>query len=196
MHCTSQRSIVTTSALQSTPDNAVPPNPEPSTSATSSHKNSPNSTAPLIPVDCLCIPLSPPYSLLSHLPSSPPPLSRETLLKLHRLSALEPPQTEQEWDQLKGLDRLVALVEGVRSIETGSIKADSEAGFVDARIRANAQEEDGLDMKRQNHEDIPSSTYLSLASTTRGAYYVVPTPENVRGKRSSKTFDLGDSEIE
>ncbi|SCZ98909.1 BZ3500_MvSof-1268-A1-R1_Chr7-1g09312 [Microbotryum saponariae] len=192
MHCTSQRSIVSTSALRSsTPKQGDSSKSDPSTSPIPP----PKKTSPSIPVDSLCIPLTPPYSLLSYLPTSPPPLSRETLLKLHRLSALEPPQTEQEWDQLKGLDGLVALVEGVRSIDTSSVPADSEAGFVDARIRAKPTEH-GLDMNRHNHEDIASSTYLGLASTTRGAYYVVPTPENVRGKKSSKTSDLGVTEIE
>jgi hypothetical protein len=140
------------------------------------------STRPSIPVDSLCIPLSPPYSLASYLPTNPPPLSRETLLHLHRLSALEPPTTEAEWKELEDLGPLAAIIEGIRGADLGDGR---EREMVDARVRGQATELEPLQAKQQTEEEDPAfgRNLLKLAQVTEGAYYTAPTPSNVRGKK-------------
>lgn len=150
------------------------------------------STAPPPPVavDDDCIPLSATYSIADYLPSTPQSLSRETILKLHRLAALEPPKTEQDWHQLQDLDELVAIVQAVRDVDT-SILGLEEGAMVDARVRAEPEPLDWSSSSASSTADatqpIGGPELLKLAQRTEGAYYVAPMPENVRTRKRSSS---------
>ncbi|ORY53404.1 hypothetical protein BCR35DRAFT_18082 [Leucosporidium creatinivorum] len=145
------------------------------------------STRPAIAVDSLCIPLSPPYSLASYLPTQPTPLSRQTLLHLHRLSALQPPQTEEEWKELDDLNGLAAIIEGIRMVRLGEGAAEGE--MVDARVRGEATElldrprRKEQEQEEQENDPAFGRRLLDLAEVKEGSYYTAPTPSNVRGKK-------------
>lgn len=156
---------------------------------------SPKSTtaAPPVAVDGDCIPLSATYSIADYLPSNQPSLSRETILKLHRLAALEPPKTDKDWHQLKDLDELVAIVQAVRDVDT-SILGLEEGAILDARVRAEPEPIDwspSSSSSSSSTADAPRSIggqeLLKLAQRTEGAYYVAPMPENVRTRKRSST---------
>lgn len=147
----------------------------------------PGSQRPPIAVDDLCIPLEPPYSIASYIPE-PKPLSRETLTKLHRLSALEPPKTEAGWRELEQLGGLAAIIEGVRLIDTSAVVQDGvreHGGLVDGRVRGQSVELQSGQSVEEDRTDGFGRELLELAEVKDGAYYTVPTPENVRGKRRS-----------
>ncbi|GAA6037788.1 hypothetical protein JCM8097_005035 [Rhodosporidiobolus ruineniae] len=150
----------------------------------------PSSPPDALAVDDLCVPLRPPYSIQDYLPtaSSAPKLSRETLLKLHRLAALEPPSSEQGWTDLEDLNELVAIVQAVRDVDTSSLGL-KQGEMVDARVRAEAEPVD-WDSKRAPLEPVEEGQeLLKLAPRTEGAYFVAPLPENVkrRKKRASSS---------
>ncbi|GAA5854699.1 hypothetical protein JCM8547_004944 [Rhodosporidiobolus lusitaniae] len=156
-----------------------------SSSRSSSSSSSP--PAPL-PVDDLCLPLSPPYSISEYLPSPShtPSLSRETLLKLHRLAALEPPSSEQAWRDLEDLNELVAIVQAVRDVDTTALGL-KEGEMVDARVRAEAEPVDwekkkGVEVWELTEE---GKELLKLAEKTEGGYFVAPMPENVKRRKKS-----------
>ncbi|KAM0745656.1 hypothetical protein T439DRAFT_319910 [Meredithblackwellia eburnea MCA 4105] len=140
-------------------------------------------------VDSLCIPAQPPYSLRALLPD-PTPLPRETLLKLHKLSALDPPTTEEGWRELDDLGGLVAIMEGVRSFGRDLNKStgqgrEEELVIVDARVR----EEEGEILTKpveKGESGILSGSLLDLAQVKEGAYFTVRTPEGIRGKVRAK----------
>ncbi|BGP31328.1 hypothetical protein JCM10296v2_003092 [Rhodotorula toruloides] len=152
--------------------------------------------APLgpIPVDDLCIPLEPTYSLSDYLPVESSSFPRETLLKLHKLAALQPPTTEEGWKQLEALDELVAVVQAVRDVDTSALGL--EAGeMVDARVRAEPEPVD-FDLPRpaKDEDEVGGQALLKLASRTEGAYYVAPMPENMRTKKRNSTSELLDED--
>ena len=156
-------------------------------STTSSSSSFPHATPaaaapPVVPVDELCIPLAPPYSIASYIPS-PTPLSRETLTKLHRLSALEPPTTEEGWKELEQLGDLAAIIEGIRLVPTSSLLSGSQGQMVDGRVRGQAVELEPGSGGSVDMSDGFGRELLKLAEVTEGSYYTVPTPQNVRGKR-------------
>ncbi|EGU12926.1 hypothetical protein RTG_00967 [Rhodotorula toruloides ATCC 204091] len=147
-----------------------------------------------VPVDDLCIPLKPTYSLSDYLPADSPSLPRDTLLKLHKLAALQPPTTEEGWKQLEALDELVAVVQAVRDVDTSALGL--EAGeMVDARVRAEPEPVD-FDLPRpaKDEDEVGGQALLKLASRTEGAYYVAPMPENVRTKKRNSTSELLDED--
>ncbi|BGO90855.1 hypothetical protein NBRC10512_003335 [Rhodotorula toruloides] len=147
-----------------------------------------------VPVDDLCIPLEPTYSLSDYLPADSPSLPRETLLKLHKLAALQPPTTEEGWKQLEALDELVAVVQAVRDVDTSALGL--EAGeMVDARVRAEPEPVD-FDLPRlaKDEDEVGGQALLKLASRTEGAYYVAPMPENVRTKKRNSTSEVLDED--
>lgn len=169
-----------------------------------------------IPVDDVCIPLTPPYSISSYIPSNPIPLSRETLLKLHRLAALEPPAEDDApaWQKLDQLGGLAAIIESVRSVDTSqfepsSSSSSSSANLIDGRVRGEAVEfgqeptlktagpSSGREQAGHEEEDPAEASgraLLRLAERTDGAYYTVPTPENIIGKRRNpKSGELVES---
>lgn len=132
-----------------------------------------------VPVDELCIPLRPPYSMSSYIPA-PTPLSRAVLLKLHKLSALTAPSTEEGWKALESLGGLVAVIEGVRGVDTGRVQT-VQGRLVDGRVRAKATplaKQDGVDLSDGHGRQL-----LALAELTEGSYYVARTPEGIRGKK-------------
>ncbi|BGP54836.1 hypothetical protein JCM8202_003342 [Rhodotorula sphaerocarpa] len=146
------------------------------------------SPAGLVAVDEDCIPLRATYSIADYLPKSPPSLSRDTLLKLHRLAALEPPASEHAWRDLQDLDELVAIVQAVRDVDTSVLGLEPGA-MVDARVRAEPEPIDwSTSSMRPAERDEPrldSRELLKLAQRTEGAYYVAPMPENVRPRKRS-----------
>lgn len=156
--------------------------------------------APPVPVDDLCIPLKALYSIDDYLPapSDTPSLSRETLTKLHRLAALEPPATDEGWQELRDLDELVAIVQAVRGVETSALGL-KEGEMVDARVRAEPQPVDWTSTSAAR-DDTPAAAkgqeLLKLASRTEGAYFVAPMPENVRTRKKSVASDAEVSEDE
>lgn len=148
-----------------------------------------------VPVDSLCIPLSPPYSIASFIPN-PTPLSREYLIKLHRLAALRPPDTEEGWAKLDELGGLVAIMEGVRLVDTSALDEhmhEDDGMLVDGRVRERgaAVEEPEGGRAREGEMDL-----LGLAEVTveagGGKYYVVKTPEGIRGKKRGRTVKQED----
>lgn len=145
------------------------------------------------PVDALCIPLRPPYSINSILPP-PTPLSRKTLTKLHKLSALLPPTTEADWDRLKGLDGLAGVMEGVKGVDTSRLERELgiKAGeIVDGRVRAEATvTAEDSELGGEVEEGVEGARVIELAEKREGRYFVVRTPEGIRGKkRASKKVD-------
>lgn len=136
----------------------------------------------VVPVDDLCIPISPPYSIASYIPE-PTPLSRDQLTKLHRLSALVPPSTEQEWAALDDLGALVAIIEGVRLVDTSAVQALAGTSLVDGRVRGDPVELAPGAGATMHEEDGHGRQLLELAEVTDGSYYTVETPLNVRGKK-------------
>jgi Asp-tRNA(Asn)/Glu-tRNA(Gln) amidotransferase C subunit len=146
----------------------------------------PPSSLDSVDVDDLCLPLKPPYSISDYLPSpaDTPSLSRETLLKLHRLSALEPPSSEQGWKDLEDLNELVAIVQAVRDVDTSSLGL-KPGEMVDARVRAEAEPVD-WEKKQEVLEPVEEGRQLlKLAKKTEGGYFVAPKPENVKRRKSS-----------
>lgn len=147
-----------------------------------------SSSRRLVPTDSLCIPLSPPYSLAAHIPP-PTPLPRETLLKLHRLAALVPPATEKEWAELDDLGGLVAIMEGVREFHPEG----KTEGMVDARVR-------GVEAEILSREEEPGEKgvleegWVEMAKVRDGAYFVVRTPEGIRGKVRAGKVEEEDGE--
>ncbi|GAA5865940.1 hypothetical protein JCM3774_005529 [Rhodotorula dairenensis] len=145
-----------------------------------------------VAVDDDCIPLRATYSISDYLPSTPASrLSRETVLKLHRLAALAPPQTERDWRQLDDLEELVAVVQAVRDVDTSSLGLEPGA-MVDARVRAEPDPVNWSAAASRVLADGPSPAVvtsgrdlLKLAQRTEGAYYVAPMPENVRTRKRS-----------
>ncbi|KAK4702369.1 hypothetical protein P7C70_g3860, partial [Phenoliferia sp. Uapishka_3] len=159
----------------------------------------PISKAP-IAVDSHCIPLEPPYSLTALIPP-PTPLPRATLLKLHKLSALLPPKTEAEWNKLDDLGGLVAIMEGVRGFGKATVdeaelrkvagwKA-AEPVMIDARVRAeDSSTGASVDLERsagtgstgKEETGLIEGGLVGLAQKREGMFYVVRTPEGIRGK--------------
>ncbi|KAI5476727.1 hypothetical protein MNV49_007317 [Pseudohyphozyma bogoriensis] len=134
------------------------------------------------PVDSHCIPLTPPYSLLSLLPP-PTPLPKATLLKLHKLAALSPPADDdaQRWKDLESLGGLVSIMEGVRA---GAVPVEegAQVEMVDARVRSPPKAiEMQLDGARAKVVE-ETENLMHLAEVTKGSYYVVRTPVGIRGK--------------
>ena len=141
-----------------------------------------------VPVDEYCIPLTAPYSIEDYIPP-PAPLSRPVLLKLHRLSALNPPTTEAGWKSLESLGSLVSIIEGVRLVDTSAVHAE-QGQLVDGRVRAPAVELSGRASKPL--ESVGGRELLELAQIRKGPYYVARTPEGIRGKKSSSTKGSGE----
>ncbi|GAA5945466.1 hypothetical protein JCM3775_003704 [Rhodotorula graminis] len=187
-----------------------------STRATHSATAAPPSPRPLrprpapVPTDDLCIPLSSPYSLSDYLPApgQSPSLDRATLVKLHRLAALEPPAPDDDhgWAALADLDDLVAIVQAVRDVDTSALGL-RPGEMVDARVRAQPRPVDWSSSSstaavEQGTADEPrpdarGQALLKLASRTEGAYYVAPMPDNVRTrKRSSSSAASSEGEGE
>ncbi|GAA5990977.1 hypothetical protein JCM11641_007724 [Rhodosporidiobolus odoratus] len=157
----------------------------------------PASTPDDIQVDDLCIPLEPPYSISDYLPSpsQTPTLSRETLLKLHRLAALQPPHTEQGWNDLKDLDELVAIVQAVRHVDTGSLGLQP-GEMVDARVRAEDEPVD-WETKVELREPVEQGQeLLKLAPKTEGGYFVAPSPQNIKTRKPSLTGSSDESVLD
>ncbi|KAK4057929.1 hypothetical protein OIO90_001148 [Microbotryomycetes sp. JL221] len=154
------------------------------------------------PLDSLCIPTTPPYSLSSFIPP-PMTLSVDQLRKLYKLSALEPPKDLNEnHPDVQELKKLAAIVEGIRLADKETGQHQTRDTIVDARVRApskpielerdrtksttlvtktrdQANNEDELDVDNLGRH------VLDLATKRDGAYFVVPTPENIRGKKRS-----------
>lgn len=164
--------------------------------STTSRFSSPTPPSPdSVPVDDLCLPLKPPYDISDYLPapSDTPSLSRETLLKLHRLSALEPPSSEAAWKDLEDLNELVAIVQAVRGVDTSSLGL-KPGEMVDARVRAEAEPVD-WEKKVDALEPVESGReLLKLAKKTEGGYFVAPKPENVKRRKSSSAGSLSEGE--
>lgn len=132
-------------------------------------------------VDKYSIPLAAPYSIQDFIPP-PEPLSRAVLLKLHRLSALNPPTTENGWKALESLGSLVSIIEGVRLVDTSAIRTE-QGQLVDGRVRAPAVEL--TENATRTTETVGGRQLLELASLREGPYYVARTPDGIRGKRRS-----------
>ncbi|GAA5845014.1 hypothetical protein JCM5353_003395 [Sporobolomyces roseus] len=152
----------------------------------SSKPSSPSPSDSSIEVDSLCLPLTSPYTLSSLLPSSPSPLSSETLSKLHKLSALLPPSPADPTthSHLSGLDELISIVQRIREVDTSSLGL-KEGEMVDARIRAEAEPID-LARKGRNKEEleVEGERLLECAEKREGGYFVAQMPENVRRRKS------------
>ncbi|GAA5902935.1 hypothetical protein JCM6882_009165 [Rhodosporidiobolus microsporus] len=161
-----------------------------STHSCATHLSSPPPPRPddTVEVDDLCIPLKPPYSISDYLPapSETPSLSRETLLKLHKLAALAPPTTEEGWRDLEDLNELVAIVQAVRDIDTNALGL-KPGEMVDARVRAEAEPVD-WEKKVEVLEPVEQGQrLLKLAPRTEGAYFVAPMPDNVKRRKTSSS---------
>lgn len=79
-------------------------------------------------------------------------------------------------------------MDGVRGVDTSALRSDgaysARTSHVDGRVREKAANLI-LDGKKRK-EDLPDSeSMLKLAQVTSGRYYVVTTPEGIRGKKKS-----------
>ncbi|KAG8985526.1 hypothetical protein FRB94_004888 [Tulasnella sp. JGI-2019a] len=141
-----------------------------STIPTLSYKN--------ITVDELGMPTEPTWSVKALLESYPPPvLDPAHLIRLHKLSALDPPPYDsQEFDTLRAdLGELIRLVEAVKTVELP--KSDDEDGMIpDGRIW---QDERGMlfDENTQDALELASEPQggelLEHASKTADGFYLV-----------------------
>ncbi|GAA5970218.1 hypothetical protein JCM3765_005376 [Sporobolomyces pararoseus] len=160
-----------------------------------SSSTSPSTSSPLLEVDDLCLPLTSPYSLSSLLPpsssSSPSPLTPETLSKLHKLSALLPPDSQDPstCSHLQGLDELISIVQAVREVDTSSLGL-KKGELVDARIRA---EPEPIDLEKAGggrpveELEVEGEVLLKGAERREGRFFVAQMPENVRRRKSTNS---------
>jgi Asp-tRNA(Asn)/Glu-tRNA(Gln) amidotransferase C subunit len=135
------------------------------------------STTKPFPVDDLGIPLKPTWSvdeLLSSYPS--PTISHETFTRLHKLSALIPPEKNSpEYQKNKDeLEELVKLVEAVRMAEPGELDASDSSEIPDGRIWS---QDVGVTLDVDVRPDAKAKDYdiLKHASRTEDGYFVVET---------------------
>ncbi|GAA5851804.1 hypothetical protein JCM3766R1_001468 [Sporobolomyces carnicolor] len=179
-----------------------------------SSRPSSSSSTRSVPVDDLCLPLSCPYSLesIAPPPSSQVVVNEATLDKLHRLSALVRPSSQED-DYLEGFDELVSIVDRVKLVDTSSIGP----GMVDARIRAlpprpapappsssrpppietkrerqqqqREQEEEEEDEPEERLTMISGERLLQGAKATRGRFFVARIPDNVRTRNNNNKPD-------
>ncbi|KAK4055519.1 hypothetical protein OIV83_000065 [Microbotryomycetes sp. JL201] len=150
-----------------------------------------------VPVDEDCIPTSPTYSLKDFIPP-PIDLTIDQLRKLYKLSALEPPKDlSLDHESVKRLRELAAIVEGVRLANRDGKEVENKrngpSDIIDARVRAPAAElvaDRSTDGSVANPDPENLGTrLLELAAKRDGAYFTVPTPENIRGKKRSSSTD-------
>ena len=160
------------------------------------YSSSSSSSCSPLEVDDLCLPLTSPYSLSSLLPSnsssSPSPLTPETLSKLHKLSALLPPDSQDPstCSHLEGLDELISIVQAVRSVDTSSLGL-KQGEMVDARIRAEP-EPINFDQKSRGGRpveelEVEGEVLLKGAERREGRFFVAQMPENVRRRKSTNS---------
>lgn len=157
---------------------------------------SPSPSPPRYPTDRLCIPLHPPFSLSSLLPP-PSPLPRPTLLKLHALAALLPPASDADWARLAALDGLAGVMEGVRRADTGRLGRElgvGEGEVVDGRVRGEGDGEGGEE-GGGGGEGLEGGRVVELAERREGRYFVVRTPEGIRGKRRAAAKQGNEGEV-
>ncbi|GAA5822197.1 hypothetical protein JCM11251_004888 [Rhodosporidiobolus azoricus] len=149
-----------------------------------------------VEVDDLCLPLKPPYSFSEYLPApaDTPSLSRETLLKLHKLAALAPPTTEEGWRDLEDLNELVAIVQAVRDVDTSALGL-KPGEMVDARVRAMAEPVNWEKKLNVYEPTEQGQRLLKLAPRTEGAYFVAPLPENVKRRKTTSSASSSEDEL-
>lgn len=136
-----------------------------------------------IKVSDVGIPLEPVISLAEILPE-PRKFTRDELLKLHRLAALEPPTTEEEWTSLSGsLGELAAIMESIK--DDKSLDVENEDSPPDGRVRM----DDDIPYDQKELPDpkelMPKGSLLDLSQSREGPFYASPTPRGVRAKGST-----------
>ncbi|CAE6482272.1 unnamed protein product [Rhizoctonia solani] len=139
------------------------------------------------PVDDLSIPLKPTWSVAQLLSTYPAPeLSDGTFSRLHRLAALNPPDsTSLDKQAIKvELQELLRLVEAVKLVDTSSLHGTKQTGLLDSRIWAEGR---GVDLEAPTADHLSEAhgeALLNHAKRHIDGQYVVETA--VRATRGGK----------
>lgn len=141
-------------------------------SSSSTHSNA---SITLAETDDCGIPLNPTWSVHDLLNSYPKPkLSSETLKKLHRLSALTPPEegTPEHAKLTSELEDLIKLVEAVRLVDCSELKSEDDSKIPDGRILPRGV---GIDLSGIGIEEVKDGgrELLKHAARTQDGFYVV-----------------------
>lgn len=139
-------------------------------------------------VDELGVPLRATWSVKELLSTYPAPsLSHDTLTRLHRLSALNPPaQNSPDSESLRlELQELLRLVEAVRLVDTSTTPGGTEHSDIpDSRIWAEGR---GLDLDTPDAQHLKEAHGRALLKHARkhvDEQYVVETTPKTRGAKT------------
>jgi len=134
-----------------------------------------------VSVDEDCVPIEPTWSIKSRISrQSHTPLSEETFMHLHKLSALQPPTDAAARSKLKSdLEGMIQMVEGVKAcpllpdISSGNLP-DGRIWPEDIGMELNLDWQ--MDRKtRKKQQALPMPSILHLTKKTKdGKYYVGP----------------------
>ncbi|KAG8763358.1 hypothetical protein FRC11_004379 [Ceratobasidium sp. 423] len=141
-----------------------------------------------VTVDDLSVPLKATWSVGQLLSTYPAPeLSDGTFTRLHRLAALDPPDsTSPDKGVLKvELQELLRLIEAVKLVNTSSLDETKQPGLLDSRIWAEGRGMD-LDAPTANHlGEAHGEALLKHAKKHIDGQYVVETAARAtRGARA------------
>ncbi|KAG8780126.1 hypothetical protein FRC12_023424 [Ceratobasidium sp. 428] len=148
-----------------------------------------NSTNPRVAVDEFGVPVRATWSVEKLLSTYPAPaLPPDTLARLHRLSALQPPEPNSpEAESLRlELQELLRLVEAVKLVDTSALGGTEHADIPDSRIWAEGRGID-LDAPDANHlDEAHGRALLRHASKHVDGQYVVETAPRARGSKATR----------
>ncbi|CAE6428194.1 unnamed protein product [Rhizoctonia solani] len=139
-------------------------------------------------VDNLSVPLKATWSVGQLLSTYPAPeLSDGTFSRLHRLAALDPPDsTSPDKKELKlELQELLRLVEAVKLVDTSSLHVTKQTGLLDSRIWAEGR---GMDLEAPTADHLSESHGDALLKHAKrhidGQYVVETAARATRGAKS------------
>jgi hypothetical protein len=143
-------------------------------------------------VDSLGVPLRATWSVEKLLSTYPAPvLSHDTLARLHRLSALQPPeQSSSKAETLRlELEELLRLVEAVKLVNTSTLGGPEHADIPDSRVwpegRGIALDEPGP----KHLDEVHGKDLLKHARKHVDEQYVVETAPKARGAGQAETIE-------
>ncbi|ORY22029.1 hypothetical protein BCR39DRAFT_562455 [Naematelia encephala] len=135
--------------------------------------NESNLLSPSHPTTSLGLPIDP---LPSPLPEIQPVIvPRETLVKLHRLSALNPPPegSKEEAQLVSELSELVGLMELVKAVPLpeGDLSSLLSEGLGEVVVDGSHEDAPGLEVEEGAEEEVRSRELLGYATRRVGDYY-------------------------
>lgn len=132
------------------------------------------------------VPLHPTWSVEKLLSTYPAPqLSDETLIRLHRLSAMHPPPpgSNQRERLILELQELLRLVEAVKLVDTSTLGAAEGAEIPDSRIWPKGR---GIDLTSKANHILEARGEALLKHTSKqvdGQYVVESAPRSITGRQ-------------